>query len=205
MLRPHKQRIVLAPELLEDRITPTISFGNVSGGETMGSNALSVAVGDLTGHGVQDMVVGTFTNGIEVFTNDGAGNFTETGTFSVGVAPNIVKLADMTGNGKLDLVVGSTDSDEIVICLGNGDGTFQTHDPIVETLNYNVQDMTVADLTGNGRMDVIAAIPGGAAVLLNNGTSSILNAPTYYNPSNQPDQAYVAVGDFNGNGKPDIA
>lgn len=204
MTRPRGRSIVLTPELLEDRLTPTVSFGTVSGGETAGSDALSVATGDLSGNGRQDMVIGT-SDGVEIFMNNGDGTFTETGDVNFGVAPDIVKLADMTGNGKLDLVIGSTSNNEIIICLGNGNGTFQIANAIVENLAYNVQDMAVADLNGDGLPDVVAAIPGGAAVLLNNGTSSILNAPTYYNPSNQPDQAYVAIGDFNGNGKPDIA
>ena len=191
----------LIGESLEDRITPTISFGNVYGGEAYGTTGMSVAVGDLTGNGTQDMVIGT-AMGIVIDMNYGNGRFFG-GDINLGVTPNFLKLADMTGDGNLDLVVGSTD--EILIYLGDGNGNFQTQNPIVEKLSYNIQDMTISDLNGDGLPDVVAAIPGGAAVLINNGTSTILDSPTYYNPSIQPGQSYVAVGDFSGNGRPDIA
>jgi hypothetical protein len=65
MNRPHTRSVVLAAELLEDRITPTISFGAIYGAYIPGSNAQAMTVGDLNGDGKLDIVISTFTKGVE--------------------------------------------------------------------------------------------------------------------------------------------
>jgi hypothetical protein len=92
-------------EILEDRITPTISFGT-GFGASINNSALSVVCGDLTGNGRQDMVIGT-SAGIQIFLNGGNQNFTLKQTVAVG-DPTLLELVDLTGNGKLDLVAGSS-------------------------------------------------------------------------------------------------
>ena len=197
--------IRLAPELLEDRTTPTVTFGYISGSYTgpgLGdSNSLTIAAGDLNGDGLPDVVLGN-SDGLNLIVNEGNGVFKNTGAVTFGGIPAEVQLVDMSGTGKLDMVVLSEFTPEVVVIPGNGDGTFGT--PQVTVLSSQPQDMAIADVNGDGLPDVVVTINGGIAVMLNDGSGG-LAAPTYYNTTSSGGPSYVAIGDFNGNGKPDVA
>ncbi len=201
MIRPSLRIAQLALELLEDRITPTISMSYVSGaysGVSLGDyNETSVAAGDFNGDGLSDVAIATY-QGIGIVMNEGNGNFDCTGLVTVGSTPNIIRAGDVFGNGKQDLVVGCDNSNDIFVVPGNGDGTFGT--PIAINAGSAVQDLALADLTGDGELDVIAGTQNGIAVALNNGVGGF-EAPVIY-PGNATN---IAVGDFTGNGMQDIA
>jgi hypothetical protein len=98
----------------------------------------------------------------------------------------------------------------INVFLGNGDGTFQ------QAVGYDTGEypraLAVADLTGSGVPDLVVCnigslnetppAAGSVAVLLGNGNGTFRNA-VQYTPFNYP--GWLAVGDFIGNGLPDIA
>jgi hypothetical protein len=128
-------------------------------------------------------------------------------------------VADLNGDGKLDLV-GATnscsspdvcDSGSLNILLGNGDGTFQAPltFPFTGTLTSSV---SVSDLNHDGKLDVVVASgncgepdcpPGELSVFLGNGNGTFQTAVNY---SSGDFGAYsVAIGDFNGDGKSDLA
>jgi hypothetical protein len=102
---------------------------------TLGGAAFGVALGDINGDGKADMVVADFGNStISVFLGDGSGGFTADGSpIAVGslasFAAYSVSLADVNGDGKLDMVLSArsltTGHGEVVVMLGNGNGTFQ--------------------------------------------------------------------------------
>jgi Big-like domain-containing protein/VCBS repeat protein len=89
----------------------------------------------------------------------------------------------------------------ISICLGNGDGTFQT------AVNYTVGAypvmMTVADLNGDGNLDLISVNYQGKSlsVLLGNGDGTF-RTQTTASTGNAPE--FVAVADLNGDGWLDL-
>jgi flagellin-like hook-associated protein FlgL len=70
-----------------------------------------------------------------------------------------VTVADLNGDGRLDLITaGMTDSDDgyATIRLGNGDGTFGAATSFATESRWSF-DVTVADLNGDGRLDLITA------------------------------------------------
>ena len=195
------RRAVFVAERLEDRVNP-VSFaaGDSSG---VGSNAMSIAFGEINGDGAIDMAVGTASSGVEIFINDGTGDFTRTSTVTGTGFPEQMELADFNGDGFADIVTGLSFAHRVAVVMNNGDGTFGG--PILKDIGVSVQDVCPADFNGDGKLDVVAAIPGGAAVLFNTGAAGVLGTPTLYNHDSSGGAAWVAVGDFNGDARPDFA
>ena len=77
MPRRARPRVALSAELLEDRVNP-VSFSTPDG-YSVGSNVMSVAVGDLNGDRYDDIAACTVSNGVEILINDRTGKFTARG------------------------------------------------------------------------------------------------------------------------------
>jgi hypothetical protein len=128
--------------------------------------------------------------------------FRDTHTSLAGTATNVVQ-GDFNNDGKPDIVYsGGTAVQDLVLQLGNGDGTFQA--PVtVGTIPDGANDMTAADLNGDGKLDLVATTTdGGLYVFLGNGNGTFA-APTKYATSFSP--LTVTTGNFFGDGYLDIA
>lgn len=82
-------------------------------------------------------------------------------------------LADTNGNGYLD-IVGFAEKN-VCVAYNNGDGTFQRPKDVLADLCYSTgwrvdqQPRFVADMTGNGKPDLVGFAQDGIYVALNNG------------------------------------
>src|SRR6516162_10214322 len=93
-----------------------------------GNSPVSVAIGDLDGDHVPDVVAADLsTDSLFVMIGVGDGSFrTKRGIhMGAGSAPFFVALADLNGDGHLDAVVANERGNSISVLLGNGDGTFK--------------------------------------------------------------------------------
>ena len=155
--------------------------------------------GDFNGDGKADLVCADGT----VLLGNGDGTF-KTGTpWSVSGqlnGPAAFMAADINNDGKLDLVVvyGSS-STSLYVLLGNGDGTFQ---PAIGTnIGTGLQQiLAVLDLNGDGIKDVVGSSGAALFILLGKGDGTFTLGNMY--PTSGA--GVGIVGDFNGDGKPDI-
>ncbi len=165
-----------------------------------GSNPYAVAVGDLTGTGVLDLVVAdSYHGGTVVLLGNGDGTFQPYRDVPTHDQPGAVALGDFNGDGILDIAVGVYTG--VDIALGNGDGTFRQGQSVA--FSPGARALAVGDFNGDGIPDLAAASIGGVRVLLGNGDGSFQTPPVSYLAGAIP-QA-IAVGDFNGDGWPDLA
>jgi len=121
-------------------------------GQRLGSSrSLAVVLGDLTGNGSPDAVVGN-NGAAEIWLNDGQGNFSDSGQ-RLGRGPTYtIFLADLSGNGHLDLFLAGNRSGRV--WLNDGAGQFSGG----QTIRYGrYRAVALGDVTGDGVMDIFAA------------------------------------------------
>jgi hypothetical protein len=188
------------------------SFGARHDYET-GDSPVSLVIGDLNGDRRADLVTSNSGDGsVSVLVNKGDGSFGATRDYPVGgdAAP-VVAISDLNGDGSPDLVALAQEgeSDTVSLLVNNGEGGFRAKRDF-ETGRGPV-DLALGDLNGDGRRDIVVADGGQLAVsvLLNTmGDGAPFAAPPGVFPHaseyGTSGTSSVAVGDVNGDGRPDI-
>ena len=189
-----------------------------------------MVVADMNGDGKPDLIVGGSTsnslNAATVLLNDGIGNFNNISTFFAG-GWNTASLgvADFNGDGHNDIVLVSGASEDqyaggadgsLSILIGNGDGTMRSAQYMNEnpdgTNEITARAAAAADFNGDGFQDLIfpsgcgpgdSCTPSGFTLLLSNGAGGHQAPLSFTAPVNGA--TFLAVADFNGDGKPDVA
>jgi hypothetical protein len=197
-----------------------------SGGQTTfvlgnGNFPQALTVGDFNGDGLLDLaatdIAATVNVGnVTILLGTGGGSFGAPTTFAVEVTPLSLAVADFNGDGHLDLAVVNRDGPgpgvdpgTVSILLGIGDGSFLPQ--TVFTVGSEPQSVAVADFNGDGHPDLAVSNSDDrtVSVLLGTGTGSFgpqstLAAGPGFDVVEGGTEA-VAVGDFNGDGRPDLA
>src|SRR5205085_11797771 len=160
---------------------------------------------DFNGDGKADLAVAIDRdNLVNIFLGNGDGTFQSHVDYATGTDPLSVAVADFNGDGKTDLVLANAADSTVGILLGNGNGSFQTY------VDYRTGAepfwVAVGDFNGDGKMDLVTANVGNAgntvSVLLGNGDGTFQPHVDYLTGS-FPNS--VAVGDFNRDGRKDLA
>jgi hypothetical protein len=149
-----------------------------------------VAIGDVNGDGKPDLVVGYNTlhsgGGVSVLLGNGNGTFHNAVNFNTGAlpVPKSVAVADLNGDGIPDLVTANSDSGDVSVLLGNGNGSF--HNAVNFDPDSFPQAVAVADLNGDGRPDLVTAngASNSVGVLLGqaNAARFLVSAPAAVTP-----------------------
>jgi hypothetical protein len=189
------------------------AVGYASSAASSGIQPYTVAVGDFNGDGNLDLAVTNYSNiavpfaagaTVSVLLGAGDGTFQRAVEFAAGSGPLSLAVADVNGDGYSDLVVANNFSNNVSILLGAGDGTFR--DALTLDAGDRPSAVVVADFNGDGIPDlaVTNSFAGTISVLLGSGNGTFSERVTY--PTDPyTDPFSLAVVDFNGDGKPDLA
>jgi hypothetical protein len=121
--------------------------------------------------------------------------------YNSGVFPDFVAIGDLNGDGHPDVVLAGSDSGQVSVLLGNGDGTFQA--PRTYNSGYAFS-VAIGDVNGDGYPDLVVANgeANSVSVLLGNGDGTFQAAVPY--SSGGVDAVSVAIADVDGDGHPDV-
>ena len=171
-------------------------------------------VADLRGGGTRDLL-GFGDDGVWVAYGDGAGGFAPplfvSSAFGVssGWAGHARHVVDLTGDGRAD-ILGFGDAG-VWIALNDGSGGFLPPTFVLgalgETQTPGIRWTFVADLTGDGRPDVVGFDPGGnVTAALNDGAGGL--GPAVVSTLGDEDRVAAAstwlIGDVTGDGRADL-
>jgi hypothetical protein len=176
-----------------------------------------VVAADFNNDGITDTAVGSTnedgsgTGTIDVYLGTGNGTFQAPIQTHTTRGVSYLTAADINGDGKTDILISYHYYDRndfyyqyVTVLLGNGDGTFTE---LSQTTNGLVE--AVADFNGDGKLDLVEDNYGGCCydfsdLFLGNGDGTFTAANGGIG-QNFSVSGYPAVGDFNGDGKPDLA
>jgi hypothetical protein len=171
------------------------------------------------------------TGSVYVFKGTGAGGFGTPNTYgSGGALPINIQAADVNGDGKKDLIVANAgDPNGNPEFINNAVGVITNASTTgnlsfgftssITTNCYGTFATAVADFDGDGHQDIAAvnygtqnpfasAPVGFVSIYLGSATSpgsfNAASPGTYNTGTNEPGGQYVAVGDFDHNGTPDL-
>jgi len=186
-----------------------------------GDEARAVIAGDFNHDGKMDLAVvnqncqtQTCLNGsLTILLGNGDGTFQTAGSYDPGGDGISLAIGDLNGDGNLDIVSANLQADNIGVLLGRGDGTFQ---PVVTYATgapwpLGPTSVVLGDFRGHGMLDLAFTIPlctescssAFVGVQLGNGDGTF--GPVVNYSAANFDPTFAAVGDFNGDGKLDLA
>ncbi len=162
-----------------------------------GGAAGMIVVDDFSSDGILDVALAG-GNTVRILINNGSGAFLPPIVFTQ-TNMRALSAGDFNNDGRIDLVTnsGSNPNYGLYLRFGNGNGTFA---PAVQLLSGSPRDdVDVADINGDGRLDIVSPVYPNTDVLLGNGDGTFSAAPSI---SGEPSS--LAVDDLDGDGHLDL-
>ena len=185
---------------------------------TAGNSPTSINSADFNGDGKPDIIAGNqFGNNFSVIMNTTATNastpsFSAKTDFAAGNQPAGITIGDFNGDGKQDVAVSNNNGNNVSVFFnttttGAATPTFSAKTDF--SVGSDPSEITSADFNGDGKLDlaVVNRLSTTFSVLLNTTTTGSatpsFSAATNFTTGSGPQS--IAMGDINGDGKPDIA
>jgi RHS repeat-associated protein len=184
---------------------------------TTGAGPWTVSIGDIDGDGKFDMAVANFNSStISVFRNTGIGvgsiAFATKVDFATGSNPRSVSIGDLDNDGKGDLVASNYIGNTISVLrnTSTGAGSLSFAAKIDNATGANPWNVSIGDLDGDGKTDLAVADMGSHSLSVFRNTSSGAGSLSFaakvdYVMGTNTSNMAVAIGDFDGDGKADLA
>lgn len=176
---------------------------------TQGNTNLSAAA-DLNGDGKTDIVITNKTeNTFVIMLGNGDGTFTtgQTYTLPSGSWPAGLVIDDFNRDGKKDVVIAMGRNgllpQDLLVFKGNGDGTFQS--AVLSDTTVSPTCIVSADFNRDGNPDLFVCGNGDSILMLGNGDGTFTALQPLKTSAGVSGAMGAVVGDFNGDGIPDVA
>jgi hypothetical protein len=193
-----------------DTASGSLLLGNGDGTFNLGSaigasNAVFFAAADFNGDGKLDLVsADNAGNTIQLLTGNGNATFTLESSYLVATPPIALVAADFNGDGIPDFAA----ADEAVNNEGSNVTVFESSPNGYVKRKYPYGDeprlIVAADITLNGKLDLVTEneFNGTVDLFMNSGKGAFRSPIVLHDGGITA--ASVAIGDLNGDGKPDI-
>jgi hypothetical protein len=177
----------------------------------VGSNPVAIVAGYFNGDGLLDLATADLgSNDVSVLLAQPGGGFADDQgqprRYAVGNSPVALVADDFTGDGLTDLATADNGSSSTVTLLrGLGDGTFQPLGSL--GIGTGASSLVAGDFQGDGRLDLVSLAGGSDQVAVQTGLGDGTFADPHRFPVGGSPSAPTAVitGDFNGDGRLDLA
>jgi hypothetical protein len=169
---------------------------------SVGKAPISVAAAELSGDGRIDVVTANAdANTVSYLQGSAvtAGVLNVAKSYSVGQVPSDLALMDTSGDGKLDIVTLNSDSSNVAVLTGRGDGTFASA-KLSATCEFPT-DFSTGELTGDGKVDLMVRCASAkrSQALIGQGDGSFISSPRIF-----PLGTATLIADVNADSKSDL-
>jgi hypothetical protein len=177
----------------------------------VGPGPNAIVAGDFDGSGHLDLAVSCYNAAtsesvICVLLGHGDGTFQPDAQYTAGSDPSSLVTGDFNSDGHLDLAVTNSNDNTVSVLLGHGNGTFRTQ--VTYAVGPSPDAIVAGDFDGSGHLDLAVACyniftsESAIYVLLAKDDGTFQPAVQYAVGS---DTTSLATGDFNGDGRIDLA
>jgi hypothetical protein len=196
-------------------VTPYSGQFARTGTAPSGHEATGMAVFDFDGDGIPDTAIPSNEDNFSITfrSGNGDGTFTQRQVVNMIAGLSSLAVADFNGDGLPDVAVAgqggvfillNTASHRFVFPAGTNHGQFLTG--VQDGVFCGTQSLAAGDFNLDGRVDIAAVNGcGGLHILTGNGDGTIAFDTPYNTNMSSGQNSRPVIGDFNGDGTPDIA